>query len=418
MPLDSTMSDAMLGTFRNMAKEIKDKEYVGEDVDKMNEVLARMEELTQIHSDMNDFSGAMMQENLYMKFSDHYGRALGAGMSGQYQLKGEGYGPEQDKQLLDQSLNAYRDAIKRLEQAKKESVQTHGEKKSGVFFKESLLIKPIQDVIDLGESGLTYGTFLRKMIELGMDKAMEGSVVMKDSLIYLRDMMEAIKASPYEGMKCEDHILNFEHLVSITKFNVPPTLKFNLANEASDIPHDINAKRWYAIKNYWETIISHLSDWAIAHCSFAHTLDPWAMAKNPTASVRETVECEPGEIAIFLNIMQRNFDVDFNGIFEHETFAWEVEHHKLWYSQEYITFLKNEAYPHCQPGKKMPADLITKMEGIYKGKKLSNPNLHLVVEKSIEVHDNYFGKGSYAAEHGLPDKVPSNAAAWNLATFS
>lgn len=418
MPLDESLSGAILGTFRTMAQDIKDKKFTGDDVDQMNAALARMEELAQQHSDMNDFNGAMMQENLFMKFSDFYGRALASGSSAQYQLKGEGYGPEQDKQLLDQTVNAYRDAIKRLQQAKKDTIAAQGEKKASVFLKEDLLIKPIQDVINLAESGISYALFLRYMIEQGLDKAMEGSIATREGLIYSRDMAVAMKASPYEALKAEDHLANFDYLTSITKFNTPSVLKLNLANEKSDLPHNINYKRWYAIQEHWEKVISNLSDWAIAHCSFAHTLEPWSMAANPAAAVRETIECNPGAIAVRLNQLERNFGIDFNGIFEHETFIWEVQYFKLWYSQEYISFLKNEVYPICKPGQKLSDELISKMESIYKENKLRNPELHRVLDEYIKVHDSYFGAGAYEAEHSRPEKYESGAAAWNLNVFA
>ena len=41
MPTDKAMSDAMLGTFRNMVKECKDKNLTGEAFDKMFESLRR-----------------------------------------------------------------------------------------------------------------------------------------------------------------------------------------------------------------------------------------------------------------------------------------------------------------------------------------------------------------------------------------
>ncbi|MGB3008190.1 MAG: hypothetical protein WBC06_16875, partial [Chitinophagaceae bacterium] len=78
MPVDKIMLDAMLGTFRNMLKECRDKNMSGDDFNQMQLTMQRMEDLGQELSDIGAYSGQLMQEGLFMKFSDHYGKLLSA----------------------------------------------------------------------------------------------------------------------------------------------------------------------------------------------------------------------------------------------------------------------------------------------------------------------------------------------------
>lgn len=121
MPIDPMISDAMLGTFRNMAQECKDRGLSGDDFDKMCETLARMKELVQTHDDKNAFNGQLVQENLFANFSDHYGRALN--VQAQEASGGESGDGYDDGALLKHSLNALRNAVKSIRDAKQQAIQ-------------------------------------------------------------------------------------------------------------------------------------------------------------------------------------------------------------------------------------------------------------------------------------------------------
>lgn len=417
MPIDKMFSDAMLGTFRGMAQEMKDKNITGTDVDEMNNCLTRMEQLAEELSDLGEFNGLLMQENLMMRFSDHYGRALSNASKAQYQVSGTVYDEKTDQQLMNQTLNAYRDAIKRLEEAKKASVEYHGKKASDVFLNTDHLIKPIEDVIKLGESGLTYATFLRKMIEMGMDKAMEGSVCSRVAIVYIRDFYTAAKISPLYEEREEAHLKLFDELASNSKFKSPSLLKYNLGCERIDAGMEPKIKKWDAIKTAYENILETLSNWSMAHMSFAPTLEPWSMAENPRAAVKRDIECDPGKLEIQLIQLKKYFGMTFEDVFKHEVFVWDVNWQHLWYSQEYTTFMRYDVFPVCKPGNKLGAELISKMESIYKEHRMRNPDQNKINERYRINHNQYFGEGTYEAKHGVPQPYLCNAKSWDLTTF-
>jgi len=64
MPIDPMMLNAILGAFKNMMDDCKSKNLSGSDFDKMCETYARMEQLGNEHSDMNEFSAQLMNEQL------------------------------------------------------------------------------------------------------------------------------------------------------------------------------------------------------------------------------------------------------------------------------------------------------------------------------------------------------------------
>ena len=57
MAIDRMMLDPTLDTYRKMLKDLQEQNITGEDMDKMAEIIARMEQLGNKLSDINDFLG-------------------------------------------------------------------------------------------------------------------------------------------------------------------------------------------------------------------------------------------------------------------------------------------------------------------------------------------------------------------------
>lgn len=417
MALDPMMTDAILGTFRTMAQEVKDKGLAGDDVVQMNLALERLEQLAAEHSDMNAFNGQVMQEGLYMKFSDHYGKALSASQSEQYQVSETEYTDASDQQLLKQSLDAYRGAIERLRTAKTEAVAHHGKQAADVFLNDEAIIKPIEDLIALGESGISFAQWLRKTIELGLDKATEGAAVTRDGIVYSRDFYAAAKINPFYEERENAYLQKWDELCASAKFNSPSILKYNLACEKINLPIDAKIRQWESEKDYYDKALSSLSWWAMAHMSFAFSIEPWSMARDPKASVEETLACNPGEFAVRLHLLKKYNNLSFEDIFKTESFKWDVTWHFYSESQEYIEFLKNEVFPHCKPGQRLPQELVSKMESLYKEKRMYNPESYKINERYKANHDQYFGAGSFEKKVGVFEQPECNAKPWDLGTF-
>jgi hypothetical protein len=410
--------DPLLNTFRNMAEDCRQKNITGEDFDKMCEYLARLEELGQKYSDMNEFNGQVMQENLYMHFSDHYSRCLAAQAKQEYSSGAKSY---DDDALLKQSIDFLKQAIQRLRDNYAETLRMAGskyaeeqQKKSmdylertsdkktfdaaggfGNFRKEvdkgneeakkntpnamdntvemevlqnpELIIRSIQDVIDLGEQpGITYPNFLRIQIERGLDKAMEGSVATRNGYMYTLDFTLAMSANPHYIRSAEKKIEVFDKLAAASKFNVPDMFELNLALDDVGREFDPRIKKWDRIKNLWDSMMWDLYLWSLSYCSFAPKIKPWAEAKNPPAEVKKTQDTGPGVFREKEKLLSKYFGMSFADIFRHPTFEWEVKYNFYAYSQELTEFIIEEVYPHCKPFNHLPAEVIQKRASFYK----------------------------------------------------
>jgi hypothetical protein len=419
MPVEKMYSDPMLDTFRNMMKEVNDKGYKGESVDNMRSTLDQMEKYAQEMSDFMEFSAKLTTENLFGKFSDYYSRTLASNAStGGYDPNGP-YDEKNDQALLKLMIDALKNSIKSIRDSKAETKKLMGDRADDldVLFKEKALIDGIQKLIDLGESGISAPEYLRIQTEKNLDKAMQGNAVMRDGLVYALSYAEALASSPYYIQKCKKHLQIFDEMSKASPIGSPDVTKYHFACEkfdASIITEDI---KWERIKDAIEQIVGDLYTWATVHLSYAHTLEPWSMAKNPKQSVERDRDCYPGIIVIREEIMNRNFGLTVNTMVKHDVMKWLVQYNWFWYSQEMTEFLIKEVYPHCKPNQYLPKELIDKMDAMYKGDHSRNPELHKIGERCAVNFDSYFGVGEYNKRYPSTPTPPSKAAAWNWESF-
>lgn len=420
MPVDTFMVDAMLGTFRNMLKECRDKNMSGDDFDQMDVALQRMEQLGKDLNDVGAFSGQLMQEGLFMKFSDHYGKLLASAAQQQSSGSSGIYDEQSDKASLQQTINAYKDAIQRLKDSKEEAKKMFGVHASDadVLIKDKAIIESIQNVINLGESGISYPNFLAEMMKQGLDKAMEGSALSRDAQVYLCDAAKATAASPFYIQKEEEKLILFDALAKASKANVPNNLQYTLGCEKIEWKHQPDINKWSKIKEAWEKTISWLDEWISSYCKFAPHIEPWAQSADPMEAVIESQECVPGKLRVWEKINQRYYSMSLSGLFRHESFEWDVQYHMMYWSQEYMEFLLKVVEPVCVPGAKPEAGLIVKAENFHTEKKKINPVLMEPSLRYAKYFDSYFGEGEFAKRFGMPAKIETNAAPWKWESFS
>ena len=420
MPVDKTMLDAMLGTFRNMLAECEVKKITGPDFDEMKSTLHRMEQLGQEMDDVAAFSGRLMQENLFMKFSEHYGKALTAGTSADQNSATGMYDDAADQKLLQQSVKAYKEAITQLQQSKEQAKKTAGTFAADidVLFKEKIYTDAIQEVVDLGSSGISYPEFLSRMMQEGIDKAMEGNVNIRAGQVYILEAAEATSAAPFYIKKEEEKLQLFDTLLATSSFKAPDSLLYTLGCEKIEWKYAPQINKWNKVKQGWEKSTFWLDEWVTSFCPFAPFIQPWSLSKNPQEAVVESQKCVPGKLRIWEKINQRYFGLSLKELFRHESFGWDVTHDWMYWSQEYMEFLLNEIEPLCQPGVILSAGLIEKASGFHNEKRKINPALQGPAIRYAAYFDKYFGAGEYIRRFGMPEKAETNAAAWNFETFN
>lgn len=424
MPVESYILNPMLDPFRNMLKEVEENALSGEDYDKMKAALDRMEELGQTHSDIMAFNAALATENLFAIFSDHYGKLL-ANAAKQSSQSGD----YDDSTLLKQSIDALKNAISELQRSY-EAAKTEANAKSNnknidqsvevaVLNDPTLIIQSIQDLINLGEQeGMTLPKFLRLQMEKGLDKAMEGTAVLKNGLQFSLDGSFASANNPIEIKKDEEKLEAFNFLAEKSKFGVPNTKELNYLHEDIDYKYAKQLAAWNEITDRWDDLLFSLSYWSLSYTSLAPTIEPWSMSKNPKAATIRTQKTNPGIFQQRLRLFTKYFDMEFMDIFKHETFIWALEKNHIGYSQEYLTFLIEKVYPQYKPFNDLPSEVIQERLSFYQNSKEGNPESHVPGERFAGFYDSYFGNGRFLEKFGQIEKSKSSAAIWDLSNFS
>lgn len=418
MPVPVSMSAPMLSTFKNMMKEVDKKGYSGEAVDAMRQTLTTMESYAREMNDFSAFSARLMTENLFFIFSDHYSKVLTAAAMQKYNLDGP-YTDSTDQLLLKDAIDALKTAIQSITDSKEKVRILLGEhgKDVDVLFKDKYFKDGIQKSIDLGESGINYPTYLRKQVEMNLDKAMEGGSAVREGLVYLHDLDSAIAMHPFGPEKSKKHLEIFDKMALEAPFGSPNTLVFQLACNRIDWEIEPEILKWEAISDRFYNLLNDLWLWARAHSPNAIDEWPWSEASDKQRAVDMTKDCTPGELQVKLELLQRNFGISFYDIFSHEVFIYEVKNHFQFFSQAAITYIVDEVYPQCKPFQYLPQPAIDTVVEMQQKNVHGNPETHLPAEKFAKVFNEYFGKGEYQKRFKSIEKTESNAQPWNLNTF-
>jgi hypothetical protein len=416
MPVDKSLADPMLDTFRNMAKDCIEKGCSGEDFDKMMAAMNRMEELVLEKNDIMELSGAMMSENLYMEFSNNYTRVLTAAYKSDYDPNGP-YDEKADQALMKQSLNAYRDAIKNIRNNKDYAKGLMGKTSSDldVLYKEQQIIDSIQAVIDLGESGISYADWCRLLIERGLDKAMEGSGLSRENVEWELSIAEAMMVSPFHIEAAKRKLALFDEMKAASKIGVPDPFKFQLACDKIDWELEPDQLKWYWTKDKWDKMFNRIEEWILSYTSMAPYIFPWNQSKNPAESVKESKACAPGLFRAWEKMCVKYWNLDAEGMFAHPSFEWEIRAGYYQYSKVFTDFLLKEVMPVCQPNATPSPELVKKAEELHKGKMMFRPDNQLPHERIKAAFDKKFGAGWYDSRHGKPGAgAETNAEPWRF----
>jgi len=349
MPIEKTYADAMLGTFRNMLQECKDKNLWGDSFDKMAAAMNRMEALALEMDDLSAFSAKLTTEGLFTDFSTAYGNLLAE--EGQKK-----YGATEvydDAKLLQQTINAYESSLAQL--------NDHPDKEK--------LQGPVQTLIDLGRSGVNYPVFLRLMIEKGLDKAMEGSVLSREALE--KDISWATELIlPVYEKRNRAILAQYDAMASAAAFGVPDSVVFSMERFRIESEFQPAINRYQAIVDRWGRLLELVHDWIDAHTSFAPYDERYVSLEGmerTKRNIRFCKDCYPGFLKAREDIFNRYFSMNWDDVFIHESFSNEREAKRCMYSDAYVEFLK-EVYPYCKPFSTAPAELVEKAELLHQNK--------------------------------------------------
>lgn len=370
MAVDASMLNPMLDPFRTMLAECDSQGLTGEHVDIMKSTLARIEELGQEAADITTFNAEVTNENLFMKFSDAYGRALQAGPAAKKLESAAG----DDAAMLANMVQAYKDA----------RAQVPDDDANAAY------ADALDQAIALGESDLSFPVYLRRLEEGGLGDALQGMTMTRAGIV--KEIHFASEAHrPLDLERRIAQLKAFDELAATCKYGSPDNLVYTLAADRIDWDFAPRQALWDAIEDRWERILTMIYDWLDAHTDFAFYDDRWRPPGATDAQVRENIrrdkECLPGQIAVREAIFAEYFGLGFDDIFTHETYLNADDANWLDYSNDRIELIK-ETRKHMSPGAVAPDELIKQSEAMHEAKTYANPDravrTSLPIPKGVE----------------------------------
>lgn len=347
MPVDPSMVDSILGTFRGMVKELKDAGNESDAAKECYETLDKMEALAQEMDDLGAYSTKLSVDGHFTNFSTAYGRALAENPSVD--------GDSSDDQLMANTLKAYEDALNKLKENPK----------------NAHIFPVVEQVVEKGKSGLSYPLFLKECEEqgffLGLDSPHAGPTIQYD--LYCAK----IQFRPLDREMYEKQLETYNELVAKSAFGYPDPVEWEIARQKIEYEYEPAQIKWSAIEDRWERLLDMVHDWVDSFCDFAPYDERWCgmggvNSKAQTQkNIERTQECEPGRLKVREEIFNEYFGLTWNDIFTHQTFENAREAGFLYYSDEAIEFFK-EVYKIMKPGAKPTSEMIKKAEKQHKSK--------------------------------------------------
>lgn len=356
MAVDATMLTPMLDPFRGMLAECEGKGLDGKHVDAMRATLARLEQLGAECADITEFTAKVTTENLFAQFSDAYGKAL----AGAAQAKGAADAGDDDA-MLASMLDAYRDARRQAEAAPDNDAH----------------LEAMDRAIALGESGLSFPVFLRRLEEEGLSDAIQGSTMTRAGIV--KEVHFAADAhDPVALDKAMAMLAAYDELAADAKFGAPSNLAYTLTAHRVDWEYAPREAEWAWVQDRWGLVLSMVVDWLDAFAKFAPYDERWrtpgASEKQVKENIRRDQECLPGYLAVRLSILRDNHGLSFDDIFTHASFENELAANRIEYSDARLELLR-DTISHMTPGSTAPKELVARTEALHDAGDHVNPRL-------------------------------------------
>ncbi|MDI6643825.1 MAG: hypothetical protein QME14_02110 [Methanobacteriaceae archaeon] len=289
MPIDENIVNSILDTYRSMLKEVEGKAN-DESFEKMKITLQRIEDLAREMDDLSAYTAKLTTENLFIEFSNAYSNVMSTLMKKKYS---NGVG---DDILLQKTLNAYKDAVETLK-------DNAGNEK---------LIESIEDLITLGNTNISYPVFLRIAEEKGLNKALEGKIVVRDAILHDVEFAKFMHL-PLEIEMHNKILEKYDNLASKAAFGVPDSFEFALNRQKIEWIYKPEINRWYMIIRIWEKILENVYDWLDSFGNFAPHDDRWLDMRDRSytlKNIKRTQECNPGILKARENLFYEYFQLN------------------------------------------------------------------------------------------------------------
>ena len=344
MPIDPAMSQAMLGTFRDLLTDAQGKGMTGDDVEEMAAALAAMDALAASMNDVSEFSMKLANDGYYTRFTDAYTRAMLAAAGGS--AAGAPQTIPDDETLLAQSLQAYEGSLTQLR----------------AMAGQEVAIVALERILTIGRSGVAYPAFLRQVEEEGLNEVIAGTITpsraqLEAELAEVRRTVDlAREAQPVALLAMRDSLATASSRGSVDPFS------FELARYEIAWEHAPAIALRDAVVMRLPRLIDLVLDWLDAHTSWAAHDSRFigASAADTQKRIEMARECNPGFYEVRAAVFARYFGAQ--PWWERPELAQERSADRIRWTDARLA-LAVEAVAHCRPETpNAPAELVARAE--------------------------------------------------------
>ncbi|MDX6278868.1 MAG: hypothetical protein QOJ72_2996 [Nocardioidaceae bacterium] len=343
MPIEASMVDAMVGTFRDLLTGARANGSTGPDVDEMAAALADMETLATQLNDVGEYSTKLAGGGYYQRFTDAYTRVMTAAAGGG--TTGAPATIPEDATLLAQSLQAYESSLEHLR-----TMPDQGE-----------AVDVLERLLAIGRSGVTYPVFLRQVDEAGLNEALAGTIT--PSRETLLKGVEQAHSTGDVARESEAHALveMRDRLAAASPTGSVDPFTFELERFRVAAQHAPAIALRDAIVQRLPRLLDLVIDWLDAHTTWASRDDRFAGAD--AAATRHRIdmarECNPG----FYAVRAMQFAEAFGPApwWTRPELAQERTAGRILWTDERLQ-LALDAIPVCVPLAAAPTELVSRAE--------------------------------------------------------
>jgi hypothetical protein len=419
--IENVYIDPLKQSYKNILDDMKNRNITGKYYDEVENLYNRMLELIETSSDINAFYVKMNEENISMRISDAYARAL----SEQAEKANQGGEMYDDDTLMKMNVNALRESVKSMRKSFDELMSNAKESDRIRIMVESNpeeLIKHVEQLIALSEEpGMTYPKFLRLQIERGLDDNNATSMTRKA----LENQLECYKRLlyPYLEIKVlEEKLEAYDKLAAQNILGLVDAHEWEFVEKRIEWKYEPEIIKRDQKYNIFERILDNLDLWEMSWCPFAMNVMPWANifdVEERKRVIEKDKQATQGIVWEYEKLLYRYFGLRLKDIIHDEGFIHAVKAHTMVHSQEAVEHLLVAVYPHCKPFQPMPQNLIDKRTEIQNAHREENPDQDKPFYILKEFYDERYGEAYMEALSGgkRPVKSISTAKPWDYDSF-
>ena len=428
MAIDKTLLDSIVGGYKYFIDDLNNRNITGEHADEVRRLFNRIQELGEECSDMNALYAKMQNENITVKMSDAYTRAL-TEESQKNHSTSDGNIPD-DSAMMKNNVDALRNSIKAIRDNFDNLLNNASPSERMRIMVEhdpQPIIKPIEDLIALAEKpGMTYAKFLRLQIERGLDKITEGTTT-HSFIENVLNTHKALMSPPIVIQLWEEKLERYNTEAAKNKFNIVDLHQWELISDSIERKYEPLQIRQQRIFDMFMKILGDLDLWCIAYCPYTpHELAPWNTMPYPEAmqDLKRIQKTTPGILKEYEKLLYRYFNLRLKDIIKDELFLHHIKSNMIDESQELVEFLLIEVYPQCKPFNDLSNTSIDKRVEMHRGKRESNPGRMEPYFRLKKHYNSIYGEGymeKFMKEQNLEKddvkEYSTPAAPWDIDSF-